>query len=55
MSLRASEKYVYRVPLDEGLWMIVLSDDWSRYYMIQAFPQMQDAAAITGLCERRPY
>ena len=55
MSLRASEKNVYRVPLDEGLWMIVLSDDWSRYYMIQAFPQMQDAAAITGLCERRPH
>ena len=55
MTLRATEKNVYQVDLDEGVWMIVLADDWSRFYMIQAFPQLQDAAAITGPCERRPY
>lgn len=55
MTLRATDRNVYRVDLDEGVWMIVLAEDWSRFYMVQAFPQLQDAAAITGPCERRPY
>jgi hypothetical protein len=53
--LRSTDRNVYEVEVDEGVWFIVLAEDWSRYYMVQAFPQMGDSGAITGPCERRPY
>lgn len=52
--MHAVRKNVYQIDFETGVWLIVLADDWTRYYMVQALPQMQDAAAITGPCERRP-